>query len=157
MTGEEIVGIIPNTQSGFLGQKAYNLIVTNHRLIVAELTNDMIKNEMKKVKEDSKKQGDGFFTRWTKTMTSGANSYYKKYFSMPVENILNENPNNYCIFINNIKKIRVHNGYMHNEGKRIPNEIKIKWDNGKESFRFTSIESVEAKNILRKTFGVLVK
>lgn len=156
MTGEEIVGIIPNVQSGFLGQKAYNLIVTNNRLIVAELTNDMIKNEAKKVREDSKSQGEGFFKRMAKTMTSGT-SYYQKYFSMPVENILNENPNNYNIFVNNVKKIRINNGYMHNDGKRIPNEIKIKWDNGKVSFKFTSIGSGEAKNILRKSFGNLVK
>ncbi len=157
MSQEEIVGIIPNTQAGFLGQKAYNLVVTNQRLVVAELTNDMIKNHLNKVKEESKKQGDGFFKRWAKTMTSGGNSYYQKYFSMPIENILNETPNNYSIFVNNVKKIRVKNGTTDTDGKRIPNEVKIKWNNGKVSFRFTSISSTDAKNILKKTFGNLVR
>ncbi len=156
MTSEEIVGIIPNTHAGFLGQKAYNLIVTNQRLIVAELTSDMLKNEAKKAREESKEQGEGFLKRMAKTMTSGT-SYYQKYFDMPVENILNENPNNYSISVNDIKKIRIKIGMMYEDGKNNPNEIRIKWNNGKETFRFSNIGAGEAKKILKKTFGNLVK
>lgn len=156
MTGEEVVGIIPNTHAGFLGQKAYNLIVTNHRLIVAELTKDMVKEEVKKVTTESKEQGDGILKRMAKTMTSGVN-IYQKYYSMPVENILNENPGNYSIAANDVKKIRVKIGMMYDDGRNNPDEIRIKWTKGKDSFKFSSVGAGEAKNILKKTFGDLVK
>lgn len=156
MTSEEIVGIIPNTHAGFFGQKAYNLIVTNQRLIVAELTSDMLKKEAEKARQESKEQGDGFLKRWAKTATSGT-SFYQRYFSMPIDSILNENPSNYSISVNDVKKIRIKIGTMYDDGKKTPNEIRIKWSNGKENFRFSSISSNEVKSILKKTFGGLVK
>jgi hypothetical protein len=156
MTDEQIIGIIPNVNSGFLGQKAYNLIVTNYRMIVAELTKDMLKDAAKKATEESKEQGEGVFKRMAKTMTSGLN-LYNKYYDMPIQNILNENPGNYSISINDTKKIKVKFGTIYEDGRSTPNEIVIKWSNGKTSFRFTSIAHNEAKNILKKTFGSLVK
>ncbi len=156
MTSEEIVGIIPNTNAGFLGQKAYNLVVTNNRLIVATLTSEMIKEEAKKAREQSKSQGAGFLKSWANTMTSSRN-IHEKYYSMPVENILNENPNNYSISVNEVKKIRIKNYMNFSDEKRRPNEIRIKWSNGKETFKFTSINSSDVKTILKKTFGNLVK
>lgn len=155
MTGEEIMGIIPNTHSGFLGQKAYNLIVTNNRLIVAELTKDMLKDEAKRVTDETKEQGEGIFNRMAKTMSSGTN-LYQKYYSMPIESILAENPGNYSIAVNDVKKIRIKLGMMYDDGRNTPNEIRIKWANGKESFKFSS-STGDAKNILKKTFGNLVK
>ena len=155
MTEEEIVGIIPNTKSGFLGQKAYNLIVTNHRLIVAELTKDMLKDEAKRVTDETKEKGEGIFSRMAKTMSSGTN-LYQKYYSMPIESILTENPGNYSITVNDVKKIKIKLGMMYDDGRNIPNEITIKWANGKESFKFSSSTN-DAKNILKKTFGNLVK
>ena len=103
MTVEEIVGIIPNTKSDFLGQKAYNLIVTNHRLIVAELTKDMLKDEAKRVTDETKEKEEGIFSRMAKTMSSGTN-LYQKYYSMSIESILTENPGNYSIAVNDVKK-----------------------------------------------------
>ena len=63
MTEENIVGIIQNVQSGLLGSKAYNLIVTDKGIIVAQLTNKMLKEEAKKTAQSSKEQGEGFLKR----------------------------------------------------------------------------------------------
>ncbi len=156
MTEEKVVGIIPNTNAGFLGQKAYNLVVTNNRLIVAALTNEMRKEEVKKAREQSKANGEGFLKSWANTMSSSRN-IHEKYYSMPVENILNQNPNNYSIQVNEVKKIRIKNYMNFSEDKRRPNEIKIKWNSGKETFKFTSTTPNDAKTILKKTFGNLVK
>jgi hypothetical protein len=156
MTGEEIVGIIPNTHAGFLGQKAYNLIVTNHRLIAAEITKDMINDAVKKTIDESKEQEDGFFKRTAKTMTSGLN-LYRKYYEMPIQNIINENPGNYSISVDDVKKIRINIGMMYENDRQNPNEIRIKWNTGKETFRFSNISSSDVKNILKKTFGNRVK
>jgi len=59
MAEESMVGIIPNVRSGFLGQKAYNLVFTTERMAVAQLTSQMIKNEAQQRDMESKERGEG--------------------------------------------------------------------------------------------------
>ena len=151
---ESIQGIIPNTQSCMLGQKAFNLIITDKRLIVATLTSDMIKQEAKRQAEESKAQGEGIFKRMAKTATAGT-SLYKKYFDMTAEQILAEHADNYAIDPSMVKKIKVKQGYFkEHQSKRTPNELKIKTTDGKKVFRFSHPTAKEAKNMISQTFGL---
>lgn len=156
MTDEKIVGIIPNTHTGFFGNKCYNLIVTDKRLVVAELTSAMIKESSKKASEESKARGEGILKRMAGTAFSGVN-YYDKYFSMPMDQIISENPNNFIIDPSMVNKIRLSSRYIDADQTRFENEIKIKWSGGKTVFKFNSISKTEAKNILENTFPSKVK
>ena len=154
---ETIQGIIPNAQSGMLGQKAFNLIITDKRLIVATLTSEMIKQEAKRQAEASKAQGEGFFKRMAKTAMAGT-SFYKRYFDMTPEQILAEHADNYAIEPSLVKKMRVKQGYFNeHQSKRTPNELRIKSSDGKNVFRFSQPTAKEVKNMLSQTFGSLVK
>jgi len=156
MTDETIVGIIPNTHAGFFGNKCYNLVVTNKRLIVTELTSEMIKSEAKKVAEESKQREEGIFKRFASTAFAGT-KYYTRYQSMPINQIISENPNNFVIEPQMVKKIRVNFRYVDAEQTRSENEIRIKWSGGKSIFKFNSIGTKEAKNILEVAFPSKVK
>ena len=94
MENEQIIGIIPNVKAGLLGQKTYNIVITDSNLIVAQMTNAMINEEMKKFREESKDKGDGFFKRMSSTMTAGYH-VHERYFTMKPEEILNENSDNF--------------------------------------------------------------
>ena len=154
---ESIIGIIPNTHSGMFGQKAYNLIVTDKRLIVAALKSAMIKEHIKKKSDESKEAGDGALKRWAKSAFSGY-SYFQKYFDMKPEEILAENPENYFLDASMIKKISVKQGHIDQESNRsLPNEIKIKSTQGKYKFTFTGITVKEVKGFLSQPFGGCVK
>lgn len=153
---EKIIGIIPNVSSGFFGQKSFNLIVTEKRLIAAIVTNKMLSEAVKQSREESKNQGDGVLKRMAKTAFSGY-SFHKKYFDMSPDEILSENTENFYLDPAMIKKIKVRSGtYIQEQGTYQPNELRIKAINGKYKFSFSSISTKEAKTLLSHPFSGLI-
>jgi hypothetical protein len=154
---ETLLGIIPNTHTGLFGQKAFNLIITDRRLIAAALTSEMIKQAAKEKSEESKAQGDGILKRMAKTAFVGVD-LYKRYYQMPLNNIVSENPGNFSLEPSMVKKISVKTGrYDQETSKTTPNEIRIKSTLGKHVFSFTSIQPKEARALLSQTFGSVLK
>ncbi len=156
MDEEKIIGIIPNVQSGLFGNKAYNLIVTNQGILVAQLTNKMLKEEMEKNHQTAKARGDGFLKRIGNQMASRA-TFHKRYLSMSKDQIINETEGNYLIPEAEIKKIRIKAGQVYQEEKTIPNELKVVWSSGKAKFSFNQITVNEVKKILKQSAGKKVK
>jgi hypothetical protein len=156
MENNQVRGIIPNVHAGLLGQKAFNIIITETDLIIAQMTSAMVNQEIKKVKEESKNTGEGFLKRMASTMTVGYH-IHERYFSMSPEQILNETPGNMIISNNSIKKIRIEMGRIYEEGKSQPNTLKIVWDGGKLKYAFTQITVKQAKELLTQTLGSKVK
>lgn len=149
---EKIIGIIPNVDAGFLGQKSFNLVVTDKRLIAAILTGKMISEAVKQTREESKNQGEGILKRMAKTAFSGY-SYHQKYFNMSPDEILSENTENFYLDNTMIKKIKVmHGAFNHQQNIYDPNILKIKAINKKYKFSFTSMSAKEAKNLLAHPF-----
>jgi len=156
MAENNVIGVIPNVHSGMFGQKAYNLIVTGQGLIIAQLTNEMIKSEVNKASKESKEKGDGILKRMANTMMAG-NAIYQRYFSMTVDQIVQETPGNVFIAEADMKKIRIKTSPIYDDGKKIPNELKLVWNGGKKKFSFDQITPKEAKNLLKQTFGRKIK
>ncbi|MBD3197158.1 MAG: hypothetical protein GF317_19040 [Candidatus Lokiarchaeota archaeon] len=156
MTEENILGIIPNVRGGLLGSKAYNLIVTNEGIIVAQLTNKMIKEEARKTTQDSKERGEGVLKRIGNQMASRA-VYHERYYTKEKDQIINETDGNYFISEPEIKKIRITVGQNYENEKSTPHKLKIVWNSGKEKFSFNQITINEAKNILKKLAGKKVR
>jgi len=156
MENKQIIGIIPNVKAGLLGQKAFNIIITDSNLIVAQMTNDMVNEENKKVREESKDKGEGFLKKMASTMTAGYH-IHERYYNMTTEQILNENTGNFIISNNSIKKIRIKMGQIYQDGRNQPNTLKIVCDNAKYKYTFTQITSKQAKVLLTQTIGSKVK
>ncbi len=156
MTEENVVGIIPNVQSGLFGSKAYNLIVTDEGIIVAQLTNKMLKEEAKKTAQSSKEQGEGFLKRIGNQMASRA-TFHERYYSMSKDDIIKETEGNYFISESEIRKIRIKTGQFYQDDKSTPNEMKIIWNSGKAKFSFNQITSNEVKDILQQAVGSKVR
>ncbi len=156
MTEENVLGIIPNVQSGLFGAKAYNLIVTDKEIIIAQFTNKMLKEETKKTSQDSKERGEGFLKRIGNQMTSRA-TFHQRYLSMSKDQIVNETEGNYAISEPEIKKIRIKTGQHYENDKSTPNELKIVWNSGKAKFSFNQMTAGEAKKILQALAGKKVK
>ena len=156
MNEENTLGIIPNVQSGLFGSKAYNLIITNNGIIVAQFTNKMLKEEAKKSSQDSKERGDGFLKRIGNQMASRA-TFHERYYSMDKDQIINETEGNYFISEPEIKKIRIKSGQHFEDGKSTPHQIKIVWNSGKEKFSFTQMTPNEVKKLLQQLVGKKLK
>lgn len=150
---ERVLGVIPNAKSGMLGTKVYNIVVTDRRIIMASLTSDMIKDEVKRVTEESKEQVLGRLKRMAATMTAGTN-LYRRYFSMPVADILSETNGNFTIEPEQIKSVKIKSNISDD---RTGHKLLIKWAGGKLILNFSDINRKEAKSLLVQTLGNKVK
>ncbi len=157
MYPEKIMGIIPNLDSGLFGQKSFSLIVTNYRLIFALTTNEMVKQEIERAKARAEVNGAGFFGKWKASAATGFN-FHNRYYNIPPQAILQENPNNYEIRPEQIKSIKVRSGYYDQQyGTTTPNKMIIKWTGGKEKFTFQNMDPVQVRNIIGPLVGAKIR
>jgi len=143
-----VVGVIPNVTAGFLGTKAYNLVLTPDGIIVAQITNEMMREHAARVREEN--QGEGLLKRTLATMTSGY-SLHQRYLDMHPADILAETPGNSMIPAHQIKSIKIKQAAYDDE-RRYPHKIRIKWAGGKETYSFSSLSVKEAKQLIRQIF-----
>jgi hypothetical protein len=130
---EKLVGIIPavSRKKGFIGMEAFNVVVTERRMIFAIMTTEMIKEEAQSV---SKGKGlAGFFSG----VTAGY-SLYKRYLDMPPEAALKENPQNFSVDLNRIKKVKVKEGRDLRRGTGVPqyDESHLEVETPGEKYKF---------------------
>ena len=151
--GEQVIGVIGNARKmKMLGASwdTYALVVTNRRMILAQLTADMLNAAYKEAAERAKAEGKGFLGQMAHQMTV-AFQYCQKYETMLPEFALAETKGNRAI-----------------ENLRI-SEINMKEKSNKESIEFTefimTVQSADGKfefhigeddrfiNILKAAYG----
>jgi hypothetical protein len=108
LAGERIVGVIPTARikTGLFSKKIYTLVVTDRRLILAEMTNDALKGAIEEARAARKAAGGGFFGQW-KAQLEASISFANRYFSMPPEVIITETLGNLAFGPGDVKRIKV--------------------------------------------------
>lgn len=149
------MGIIPNLSTGIFGQRTYDMIVTNYRLIFARPSKETVNQEHEKAMAGV--QGEGLLTRWKTSIASGFN-YHQRYYQMPPEAILREGPDNFEIRPEQVTKIRVYPGqFIDDYSNRTSHTMKIKWSGGKIKYSFDQTEPSQIVNLLKPMLGNRVK
>ena len=109
VTGEQVVGVINRLTrvSGFMGakQKLYTLVVTDRRVIFAELTRERMKQLSLAANEQAQLDGKGFFGRAGAQMHA-RDGVAATYWSMSPDEVLRETPTNFAIDRSEIKKVK---------------------------------------------------
>jgi hypothetical protein len=100
MPGETFVGVIPSAtrKKGMFSQEAFNIVVTNQRMIFAQMTPEMIKNEA------ASYRGQGIKGAF-KAMGAGY-SLWQRYPQMSPDQALAETPGNFGIYLNHVRKVK---------------------------------------------------
>jgi len=113
---EALIGVIPSVsrKKGLMGVEGFNIIVTQRRMIFAVATNEMIKEEAKRVGKEG-----GFFAGMLNAATVGY-TFYKRYLDMVPDAALAENPQNFAVDLSRIRKVKIE------AGKEIKNYHSIK-------------------------------
>ncbi len=151
MTEERVTGVIPDLRTGRLGRTSYSLIITDRRLIFAEITNELLKKERKKSVDGA--QGGGFMSRWKASLSSNTN-FHERYYKIPPEYALSENPNNYEMRPEEIQTVKLRDSQVwSNDGKQSPNKMVIRWSGGKNKYDFQRVNTGEAKKALVPLLG----
>ncbi|MFB6076470.1 MAG: hypothetical protein ABEK17_05040 [Candidatus Aenigmatarchaeota archaeon] len=145
---ENILGVVKDLRTGFLGRDSYNLVVTDQRLIFAKYSTELMKQEREKSLEGA--QDKGFFGKWKASLLSGFD-FHKRYYKMEPSEILQENEDNYEIKTEEIKSVKLR-GFSPDLDKNM-NKMKIVWSGGKEKFKFKKQNTNQVKKILKPVLG----
>ncbi len=128
-TGEPVHAIIPNTtlKSGFMGVKSkqHTLILTDRRVIFAQITTAMMKQLVADARDGAKSEGKGFFGQWGAQL--GAYSVWsERYLEMPPDQALAESEGNFAIERSTITKTSVKTSHGFDENTTSTDRVIIK-------------------------------
>jgi hypothetical protein len=157
--GEQIAGIIPaiRRKTGLFSSKTYSLVVTDRRILFAEITQQMATQAAKDAAEEAKAQGKGFFARAAQTALSGYR-IYQKYWQMAPEAILAETPGNYAVELRDIVSVRVRAGMWDEvHDRQNQDEMHIKTHREKMKLTFVQGSARDAKKLLQGLLGTIVR
>lgn len=152
-TGEQLIGIIPAVyrKKSLLKNESFNILVTEKRMVFAEMTQDMIKEEVKKAGKE------GFFAGMLSSLTAGYD-FYKRYLNMPPEEALKETPQNFFIDLNRIKKVKIKEGRNLTRGSGVPqyedSQLEIETTGDKYKFTLPHRFVSAARDVVHKA-GIL--
>lgn len=150
MNSERVTGVVPDLRTGMFGNKSYTLIVTDRRLIFAQITNELMKQEREKAVNNT---GGGLMSKWKASMGSHYN-FHERYFRMHPEDALRENSNNYEIRPEQIQSVKLRSKQVwSNDGKQSPNKMIIKWSGGKNKYNFQRVNTGEVKQAIQPLLG----
>jgi len=107
---ETITGIIPHVlqSTGGIGSKQFTVIMTDQRLIVAQLTSQMMSDAL--AQSRANKAGKGFLGGLLAGRVLTARDivdYTDKYWSMNPEKIISESPSNFSVEVSGISAVKV--------------------------------------------------
>jgi hypothetical protein len=147
--GETISGAVQVVRKkSMFSFEMFHLIVTSKRIIFAAFTNDMVKQAAKEAGQT------GFFSGIVASATIGY-TYYKKYLTMDPEAALKENPQNFIIQRNNIRKVKLEIGARHRDAKTRhetwdESKLEIETTSEKYSFRIPHQLHEQAQAVFHK-------
>jgi hypothetical protein len=148
------LGIIPNVKKMKLtGQDTYAVVVTERRMILAQLTGEMLKQAAKEAQEKGKAEGKGFLGRWGDQLKATF-TYSQKYWNIPPENTLSETLGNFAIENNDITKIEL-NEKQTGDNRADNWEIKIQSRQGENKYIFQG--NMNDREMLKNVYGDRVK
>jgi hypothetical protein len=152
--GETTIGVILLRKPKSLGRwDTYTGVFTNQRLILAQMTSEMLKFAIQQSRDQAKAEGKGFFGQWSEQLKATW-GYSQRYLTMPPQTILAETPGNFELYNSKISEIKV-KLKGDNEGQTRYLETEFHSTAGKYEFHMD--ENSDFTNLLKRVYGDRVK
>lgn len=130
--GEHAIAVISNTslKTGLIKRTNYALVLTDRRVVFAEITAAMLKQAVSDARDDAKADGKGLFGQWGAQL--GAYSDMAgSYLAMTPEQALAQNPANFAVDRAAIKSCKLKHGRVGNDdAPDSPDRLVIKTTGG---------------------------
>ena len=157
---EKMAGLIPvlKKPKSFGRWDTYALIITDQRAIFAQLTASMLKEAVAEAQRKGKEEGKGFFSRWADQLKATM-AYSERYWSIPPDEALGENPGNFAVPNQEIKLIKIKQKSQSSWGQEVDQtvtEVRIESAGKKETYNI-DVYSQDMVNMLKGIFGDRVK
>jgi len=132
------VAVIPNAtlKTGMLGLKRtnYTLVLTDRRIVFAQVTSSMLKQAVSDARDSAKAEGKGFFGQWGAQL-SAYSDMAQSYLSMPPESVLAQTAGNFALDRAAITSCKLKAGLVGDENtSNQPDRLIIKTPGGKYDF-----------------------
>jgi len=157
---ERIAAVIPLVRKpkSFGRSDTYTLVVTDSRMVFAELTADMMKLAAAEAQRKGKEEGKGFLARWGDQIKA-CMTFSERYWSMTPDEALLENSKNFSIANPTVRKISVKaksDSKGPDDVDRSYTELKVESTAGKFEFKVDGNDR-SVKDALRRVFGDVLK
>ena len=152
--GEVVLGIVPLRQMKALGRfDSYVGVVTNHRLIVAQLTKQMINESVTNARKEAKAQGKGYMGQISSQMREFSSGYTTRFLSMTPSSILYETPGNFEMVNGSISEIRLRLNRASHDENSVRSEYEVSIFYGGSKYEYRTDERTDYLNLLRSVYG----
>jgi hypothetical protein len=156
-TSETVVGAILLRKTKSLGRyDTWTAVITNYRLIFAQLTEQMAKDATLQARDQAKAEGKGALGQWGSQLKS-AFTYSQRYLAMSPNAALAETPGNFALDNAGISEIKLHLKDHHSGSAAYENEFKIEFKSAQGTLDFRMDENTNSVNLLKSIYGNRVK
>jgi len=162
VSGENVLGVLVLRKPKSLGRyDSFTGVVTNQRMILAQITSDLLKQAVQTAKDQAKAEGKGFWGQWSDQM-SVSFSFAQRYFSIAPSVILTETPGNFAVDNNvtsevKIKRKEIRRGGQVNYNRVYRYEFEMEIHSSSGKYEFTMDENDDYIKLLKQVYGERVK
>ena len=157
MSSESTVGVILLRKPKPLGRyDTYTGVVTNQRLIFAQMTNEMLTAAVLQSREQSIAEGKGFWGQWADQFKATF-GYTRRYLTMPPAAILAETPGNFALDNNTISEIKVKVKDIRRSNEVLLHELTVEIYSTVGKYEYNTDENSDPVELLKQVYGERVK
>ena len=131
---------------------SYVGVVTDHRLIVAQLTKQMINESVTNARNEAKAQGKGYMGQISGQMREFSSGYTTRFLSMTPSSILYETPGNFEMVNWSISEIRLRLNRASQDEDSVRSEYDVSIFYGGWRYDYRTDESDDYVRLLRSVF-----
>jgi hypothetical protein len=151
-SGEETVGVILFRKNKSLGRyDSFAGVVTSQRLIIAQLTSEMVTAAAQQARDEAKAEGKGFFGQWANQLKNTF-GFTNRYLTMAPEAILAETPGNFALNNNAINEVKIHQKGQHDDNYN-HREFEAEFKTSQGTFKYRMDENSEFTDLLKRVYG----
>jgi hypothetical protein len=155
---ERVVGVILLRKPKSLGRyDSFTGVVTNLRLIFAQMTGEMVKEAIQQAREQAKAEGKGFWGQWEEQLKASF-GYTQRYLNMAPNAILSETPGNWAVNNDTIHEVKLNLKHINRgQGQHELHEFELEVSSMQGKFEFRMDERNEYVDLLKQVCGEKVK
>jgi hypothetical protein len=154
--GEHVQGVIFLRKPKSLGRyDSFNAVITDRRLVIAQMTGEMVKRATQEARDRAKAEGKGFFGQWADQLRSSL-SFGQRYLAMDPAAILAETPGNFAIDDSGISELKL--GLKHiRQGNTETHELELEIRSSTGRYEYRMDDNADNVKALKERFGERVR
>jgi hypothetical protein len=154
---ETVVAAIQMRRLKSLGRyDSFTIVLTNCRMIVAQMTAKMITDAAMQAREQAKAEGKGFLGQWSDQL-KGAFTFTQRYLSMNPNAILAETSGNFAVDNAAISEVKLHLKNINKGHEMHEHEFSVEFISAQGVYEFRMAQHNPFVDSLKQVYGERVK